>query len=343
MLDDLNVIQEKDSKDALSVAAAEAEQVKFSAELEGEVKEGKVSNVIVAGMGGSALAAGLVKNWLDLNTPFEIIRDYKLPKLVNEESLVIISSYSGNTEEVLAALEDAEAKKAKITVVTSGGKLAEIAKAKNYPLVALPGGLQPRMALINNMCGLLRILEDYRLVKGKLAEVSELADWLQSEVENWLPEVPSQSNLAKQLALKSAGKTPVIYAGPLMAPVAYKWKISFNENSKNVAFYNYFSEFNHNEIMGWVSHPVEKPFVIFNLISGFENPRILKRFDISEKLLSGRWPSPITVELKGDSVIKQMLLGSILADFVSIYLAILNGVDPTQVEVLEKLKTELKK
>ncbi len=343
MLDDLNVIQQRDSKDALSVAAAEAEQVRFSAELEGEIKEGKVTNILVAGMGGSALAAGLIKNWLGLSVPFEVVRDYTLPSYVDTESLVIISSYSGNTEEVLSALDDAKSKKAKIAIVTSGGELAKIAKARDYPLVALPAGLQPRMALINNMCGLLRILEDYRLVKGKLAEVSSLTGWLQNEIKDWLPEIPSQVNLAKQLALKAAGKTPIIYAGPLMAPVAYKWKISFNENSKNVAFYNYFSEFNHNEIMGWVSHPIEKPFVIFNLISGFENQRILKRFDISDKLLSGRWPSPITIELKGDTIIKQMLLGSILADFVSIYLAILNGIDPTQVEVLERLKTELKK
>ncbi len=343
MLDDLNVIRGKDPSDALAVAAVEVDQVKFSAELEGKIGDEKIENIIVAGMGGSALAAGLAKNWLDLNLPFEVTRDYKLPEYVNKNSLVVVSSYSGNTEETLSALTDAEVKGAQIAVISSGGKLAEIAKTKSYPLITLPAGLQPRMAVINNLCGLLQILENHEIVSGKLAEIAGIADWLQAETKAWLPEVPTQDNLAKQLALKSAGKTPIIYAGPIMAPVAYKWKISFNENAKNIAFCNHYSEFNHNEIMGWVSHPVEKPFVIFNLLSDFENPRILKRFEISAKLLSGRWPSPIDIELKGDSVIKQMLLASILADFVSIYLAILNGIDPTKVELLEKLKTELAK
>ncbi len=343
MLDDLNVIRQKDPHDALSVAAGEVEQLGFQVVIENEdtIVSG-IDTIVVAGMGGSALAAGIARSWLNTSIPFEVVKDYVLPAYVNEKTLVIASSYSGNTEETLAALSQAEEKNAKIAVITAGGKLAETAKAKHYPLTILPANVQPRMAVHYNLRGLIYLLERYEIVRGKYNEIAAAQDWLKEEIKQWLPEVELTHNAAKQLAEKSAGKTAIIYAGPLMAPVAYKWKISFNENAKNIAFCNYYSEFNHNEIMGWVSHPVEKPFVIFNLLSGFEHPRILKRFEITEKLLSGRWPHPIDIELKGDSMIKQLLFGSVLADFVGIYLAILNGIDPTQVEVLEKLKAELK-
>lgn len=139
----------------------------------------------------------------------------------------------------------------------------------------------------------------------------------------------------------AVGKTPVFYAGTLMAPVAYKWKISWNENAKNVAFWNELPEFNHNEFIGWSSHPVEKPFAIFDLVSRFEHPRILKRFEVSDRLLSGRRPKAHTVELKGQTPLQQMLWADILADFTSIYVAILNGVNPTPVDLVEKLKVEL--
>ena len=139
------------------------------------------------------------------------------------------------------------------------------------------------------------------------------------------------------------GKTPVVYAGSKMSSIGYKWKISFNENAKNVAFCNEVPEFNHNEFIGWTSHPIEKPFAVIDLVSKFEHPQILKRFEVSDRLLSGQRPHAITVNLEGETPLHQMLWGCILGDFVSIYLAILNGVDPTPVPAVEKLKVELAK
>ncbi len=344
MLDDLNVIKQKDSKNALGVAASEVDQLQFDAVIENrEAVSSDVETIVVAGMGGSALAAGIAKSWLNVDVPFEIVKNYEVPNYVNEKTLVIASSYSGNTEETLAALERAKAKNARIVVIASGGKLVDIARENSFPLVVLPANIQPRMAVNYNLRGLVQILESYNIVQGKYEEIALAHDWLKKEVEKWLPDVGENENLAKQLALKIAGKTPVIYAGEVMAPVAYKWKISFNENAKNVAFYNQLPEFNHNEFIGWTSHPIEKPFAVFDLISGFENKRTLQRFAISDQLLSGKRPKANTIELAGDSAIKQMLWGSILADFVSIYLAILNGVDPTPVDLIEKLKEELAK
>jgi glucose/mannose-6-phosphate isomerase len=198
------------------------------------------------------------------------------------------------------------------------------------------------MAVIYNLKALIALLATFSVVEASRAEeITQLSTWLHSETRRWEREVTTDKNYAKQLALLAVGKTPVIYGGSITAPAAYKWKISWNENAKNVAFWNEYPEFNHNEFMGWTSHPVEKPFVVFDLVSNFEHSQILKRFEVSDRLLSGMRPKAITVNLQGQSVLAQLLWASILADFVSIYVAILNGVDPTPVAQIETLKREL--
>jgi glucose/mannose-6-phosphate isomerase len=174
-----------------------------------------------------------------------------------------------------------------------------------------------------------------------LHDLENISEWLSQESASWLPEVPTEQNYAKQLALETIGKTPVFYGSPLTAPLAYKWKISWNETSKNTAFWNEYPEFNHNEFMGWTSHPIEKPFVVFDIKSSFDRPRVLQRFELSDRLLSGKRPQAKEILLKGDTLLAQMVWGAILADFASIYTAILNGVDPTPVVLIEKLKQEL--
>jgi len=200
------------------------------------------------------------------------------------------------------------------------------------------------MAVIYSLRALFEVLNAFKLIdRTYIDELAATSAWLEKESALWTKDVPTKQNYAKQLALIAVGKTPVFYGGSLMAPLAYKWKISWNENAKNVAFWNYLPEFNHNEFLGWTSHPVEKPFAVFDLVSELENPRTLKRFSLSDKLLSGRRPKATVVPIEGDSLLKQMLWGSILADFVSIYVAILNGVDPTQVDLIEKFKKALEK
>ncbi len=345
MLDDENVLKQRDPHDALGVAATQFEQARFAVEVAHPEHDGReIHRVIVAGMGGSALAALLVTSWLgkELTVPFEVVRDYSLPGYADYNTLVIASSYSGNTEETLAALKDAQGRSSQIAIIAAGGKLKDLADESSIANVVLPAGLQPRMALIFNLRALVALLAHFGVISyNRFAEIADQADWLGEETLKWVSGVTTDKNYAKQLALLSVGKTPVIYAGPLMAPIAYKWKISWNENAKNTAFWNEYSEFNHNEFIGWSSHPVEKPFVVFDLRSKHENPRIITRMEISDRLLSGKRPKAIDVELQGKSTIAQMLWGCILADFVSIYVAILNGVDPVPVELIEKLKKEL--
>ena len=345
MLDDQNVIKQRDPSDALGVAANQYQQARFAVEICQPEHDGRaISRIVIAGMGGSALAALLVKSWLkdELAVSFEVVRDYQLPGYVDNSTLVIASSYSGNTEETLSCLEQARQRGAQVAVIASGGALIEQAQHYDMTYVALPQDLQPRMAVIYNLRALVALLAHFGQASHLLfEEIAHASDWLQRESEQWGSTVTVDKNYAKQLALQAVGKTPVFYGGNLTAPVAYKWKISWNENAKNVAFWNEYPEVNHNEFMGWTSHPVEKPFAVFDLVSSLEHPQILKRFAVSDRLLSGKRPKAHTVTLQGDSLIKQLLWGGILADFVSIYVAILNGADPTPVALIEKLKKEL--
>lgn len=343
-LDNTNILSQKDPEGALDIAAEQYTQAEFIAKVwNPDHDDREITGIVVTGMGGSALAALLVKSWLksELSVPFDIVRGYDLPAYVGRNTLVIASSYSGNTEETISALEQAEAAGAQMGVIASGGKLIDIATEYSISHVSLPQGLQPRMGVIYNLRALLALLENFGIVHGKLAEVEALTGWLGRESANWEKQVPHGENFAKQLAEEAVGKTPVFYGGALTAPVAYKWKISWNENAKNVAFWNEYPEFNHNEFIGWTSHPVEKPFAIFDLVSDKEHGQIKKRFEVSDRLLSGKRPKARVIELQGESVIAQLLWGSILADFVSIYVAVLNGVDPTPVGLIEELKKAL--
>jgi glucose/mannose-6-phosphate isomerase len=345
VLDNANTLKQRDPEGALGVSMLQYEQARFEPVVLDKENDGRpITGVIVTGMGGSPLAALLGKAWLKdvLQVPFEIVRNYDLPAYVNPNTLVIASSYSGNTEETLSALNQAEKIGAQLGVIAAGGKLIDIATDKTITHVQLPTGVQPRMTVIYNLKALLAVLENFDVIQpGKQVEIAELSGWLESEIARWAPEVPSDQNYAKQLAEEAVGKTPIFYGGALTSPLAYKWKISWNENAKNVAFWNEYPEYDHNEFIGWTSHPIEKPFAIFDLISSLEHPQILKRFELSDRLLSGKRPKATVINLAGETLIAQLLWGTILADFVSIYVAILNGVDPTPVELVEKLKKEL--
>lgn len=341
MLDDLKYIHTKDAEDALGIASKQWQQLETVYDVP-EINA-VVENIVFAGMGGSALAALLSLTWPSYNLPFEIWRKYDAPAYVSDKTLFIVSSYSGNTEESISALVQAEEKGAVIVVIASGGKLIDIAKEKGFPCVVLPKASQPRFGALNSVKALVTILERAGLVYEEDAEqtLHRAAEFLRTEIMNWTADVPTSNNPAKQLALEIAGTTPVIYAGPKMFPAAYKWKISFNENAKNVAWCNEIPEFSHNEFLGWTSHPVDKPYSVIDLRSGFEHGRVQKRFEVTERLLSGRRPQAHVVEAKGQTVLEQLLYLVAFGDFVSLYTALLNGLNPTPVDLIEKMKHAL--
>mgnify|MGYP006197232655 CR=1 FL=1 len=342
VLDDLKMIHERDAQDALGIAEKQYEQLLHSYEIAQWDDDFTPKNVVYAGMGGSSLSALLSQCWPKHTVPFEVCRTYDIPGYVGNDTLFIAASFSGTTEETLAALSRAEEAGARIAVIASGGKLAEIAQSKGYAFAQLPQISQPRYGALYVLKAIVQLLVMAKLTDQNVpSELEQQSEWLKGHTASWRADVATANNPTKQLAQEVAGTTPVIYASDQFFPVAYKWKISFNENAKNVAWCNAVPEFNHNEFLGWSSHPVDKPYTVIDLRSSLDHPQIQKRFDISDRLLSGKRPAAHSVELQGETALQQMLYGVAFGDFVSLYTALLNGLNPTPVDLITKLKTEL--
>lgn len=303
-----------------------------------------LENIVVAGMGGSALAGDIAKNWLGsrLAKPLEIIRGYDVAGYVGPTTLFIASSYSGNTEETLSALEQAEKRSARIMVMTAGGKLLEIAHAKKYSTLELPQVSQPRLSVFAGLKALTCVFSDLGWI-GEMdvrRELLETANWLDVEKSMLSLDNLKEGNLALALARHLHKFSAVIYGGPALHSAVYKWKIDINENAKQLAFCNVYPELNHNEYQGWL-FPEKKLVASVQLESSLDSPRVLKRFDITREILASHGFEPIVVHAKGRTHIQQLLWTILLGDYVSSYLGILNGIDPTPVELVEELKKKL--
>ena len=340
MLDDAKYIEQFDRTNLLAVVAGQGAQLRQQYEFDVPEVE-NLQNIVVAGMGGSAIAAEFVRHWLadTLPVPLEIVRDYDLPHYVGENSLVVISSLSGNTEETLSCFEQAKKTGAGIIIMTAGGTLA---KQEGFSIIDIPGGTQPRMSVLYGVKALATLLEELNVVDGVVAELEANADWLLEEASYFIQNVPEADNAAKQIAKKLVGHPVVVYGATVLAQPAMKWKIDINENAKNQAFYYALPEFNHNEFQGWLN-PKNTMLRVVQLHSSLDSKRIQKRFEVSNRLLSGSMPAPIVVEAQGETKLQHMLWTTLLGDFVSAYLGCLNQVDPTPVDLVEKFKVELDK
>lgn len=343
MLDNVTQISQVDKSNILAFIAKQPAQLQHQFGISSEVLGDRpIQNVVFSGMGGSSLVAEFVHAWPKLDVPFVVSKGYDLPEWVNEDTLVICASYSGNTEETLASLNRATEKNAQIVVITHGGTLLECAQNEQLPFIEIPECPQPRTSVFYAYRAVVEIFIAAGLIaETTLAELESIVPQLSAACDSWAASVPTKENMAKQLAEMMVGKTPIIYGGAVTYAAAYKWKISVNENAKNTAWCNQLPEFNHNEFIGWSSHPVEKPFAVFDLISSFEHERILERFEVTDRLLSGKRPKAVRVEAKGDSVVEQLLYLVLLGDFATTYLAVLNNVDPTPVDLVEKFKKAL--
>ena len=201
MLDDANVLKQCDPNGALEIAAMQYEQASFNVELQNVENDNRpIDNAVVAGMGGSALAGLIVKSWLksEMILPMEIVRSYDLPMYVNRNTLVIVSSYSGNTEETISCLEQAESKGAQVAIIASGGRLVGHANQNQTTYALLPADMQPRMAVIYNLCALIVLLANFKIVSNdKINEIASITDWLRSESAKWASDVGASNNYAK--------------------------------------------------------------------------------------------------------------------------------------------------
>ncbi len=305
-----------------------------------------IKNIVLIGMGGSAIGGDLARSYLNskLEVPFHICRHYKMPEFVDDETLVIASSYSGNTEETLSALDDALDRKAMIAAISTGGMMAEVCKINGIPLATLPAGMQPRAALGFSFVPLLVLLEKVKLVPGMVNEISGTIEKLKIYRQEYIEDAPVKNNEAKKLAQKLQGKIVIVYSGPTLTDaVAVRWKGQICENSKTLAFANQFAEFNHNELVGWsdIMRKYSENLVVIILRDKDDHVQIKKRMDIVKPLIEDTGAEVIEVESRGAGELERMFSLIQMGDFVSYYLAILNKQDPTPVITIEMLKAAL--
>jgi glucose/mannose-6-phosphate isomerase len=306
---------------------------------------GQTSTVVVCGMGGSAMAADLISAYLSpqLTVPLTVVRGYQLPNYVGSNSLVIASSYSGNTEETLAAFADASSRGAKRLCMCSGGALAEAAREAAVEVIPLPVGYPPRCTVGYSFFALLTVTERLGFAAYRRDHLDECEEVLNDLVPLYESLNPTDSNEAKRLARALEGKLPVVYApaAPL-GPVAYRWQTQLNENSKVLAHHGTLPEMNHNEIVGW-QHP--KPLLkstrILFLRHKTEGEKLARRAEVSASLLREAGFEVEEVWAKGHGSLAAMFSLLYLGDWASYYLALLNGTDPTPVARIDRLKEAL--
>lgn len=302
-----------------------SKQFLFKPEIQNKEKLSKKSSFVALGMGGSALAPLLLKTWkpeLDIL----IHRDYGLPETELANKLIVLSSYSGNTEEVIDAFQKAKEKNLSMAVISTGGKLLSLAKENNVPYIQMPDtGIQPRLALGLSIKAFLKILGE----EEELKRIKDLAISLNPA---------DYEEAGKKLAGKMKNHIPVIYASTRNFSLAYNWKIKFNETGKIPAFHNVFPELNHNEMTGFdANKELSENFYFVILKDEQDSPKILKRMEILESLLKARGLKVETIELKGE-IWQKMFASILLADFAAYYTALGYGMEPEQVPMVEEFK-----
>ncbi|MBC7229282.1 MAG: bifunctional phosphoglucose/phosphomannose isomerase [Actinobacteria bacterium] len=304
-----------------------------------------ISRVAFVGMGGSAIGGDILRALLEdvVGMPMSVHRSYRLPSLLGPDTLAVFVSYSGNTEETLSALDDAVYLGCKVLVLTTGGKLLERARANRFPALLVPGGLQPRAALGYLSLTAAAAMERMGLIQGFTRVAHETAEALRGKGEQWGRLSPLERNFAKQLAVRLRGKVPVIYGVEgILSVAAYRWKCQFNENSKVPAFCHALPEMNHNEIVGWhaLDDHARRVEAIF-LAEEDDASRVAKRVEITADLLREKVGGVTVLRVGGGTRTERLFSAIHLGDFVSAYLAVLNGVDPTPVEVITLLKERM--
>lgn len=327
----------------------------FPAQVEEAVRIGKravgpktalqVRNIVVNGLGGSAIGGDLLRSYLagELKVPFIINRGYTLPEFVNEHSLVVISSYSGNTEETIAAHREAIKRGAKVLCISSGGETGRTAVKNRQPLITVPKGFPPRAALGYSFFPLLVTLGKLKFIRPRDKDIRETITLLRKKSKLYAS--LTSANVALELAKQLYTKIPIVYsASERFDVVNLRWRGQLAENAKVLAFGHVLPEMNHNELVGWkvLQRHMEEMVVIF-LRDKDDHERTKIRMEITKSIVGGYAKKIIEVESEGTSLLARMFSLVYLGDWVSYYLAMLNGVDPTPVKVIDYLKHELGK
>jgi glucose/mannose-6-phosphate isomerase len=329
--------------------------IEFPNQIENAVRIGKkypapyngssIKNIVVTGLGGSAIGGDLLRSYLaeELKIPFAVNRHYFLAEYVDKSSLVIVSSYSGNTEETIASHKDATQRKAKVLCISTNGETERLAKKYQQPLIPIPKGFPPRAALGYSFFPILITLAKMKLIGSKEKDIRETVSLLKKKSKEY--GVGREENTAIALAYELYGKLPIIYsAAERFDVVSLRWRGQIAENAKMLAFGHVVPEMNHNELVGWkVLKKQMKQMAVVFLRDREDYPRVKIRMDIMKEILQKYASKVIEVESEGRSLLARMFSLIYLGDWVSFYLAILNREDPTPVKVIDYLKNELSK
>ena len=303
-----------------------------------------VDKVVILGMGGSAIGGDIVRSLaLKAGKAAVVVqRDYYLPHWVDERTLVIASSYSGNTEETISAFSEALKLPARKLVITTGGRLQELAAENGVPMFVFHYKAEPRAALGYSFFSILAFFQSMGLIEVDHEDINEAIDVLDKASGDLSKDVPCEKNPAKQLASKLQGRLAVIYGADFLSRVADRWKAQINECIKGLAFAECFPELNHNAVVGY-SFPdwLNQKVTVVLLRSPLMDPRILTRYDVTRELLDSAGIDSEVVEPRGNSELAQLMSAVSLGDYVSYYLAMLNGVDPSPVQPIDYLKQRL--
>jgi glucose/mannose-6-phosphate isomerase len=306
----------------------------------------KIDNVVVAGMGASAISGDIMASLFrdKLDVPMIVNREYDLPKWVNKDTLVICISYSGNTDETLSSFKIASQKKCKIICISTGGKLQDLAEKREVPFVKIPSGIQPRAATAYLLFPSIIFLKRIGLLKTAIeTDIQETIAVTQDFVTMNKKMAADESNLAKQSAKKIFGTIPQIYGWGIYTPIAIRWRHQFNENSKVIARTDLAPDCNHNDIVGWSANPeISKQFscILFR-DKDEESVDMTTRLNFMRDLFHSTAGNVIEVSPKGKSQLAKMMYLMCLGDFTSCYLAVLRGVDPSPVDIITELKKRL--
>jgi glucose/mannose-6-phosphate isomerase len=348
VLDDVGAVSRLDAGEMLAAVAALPDQIRDAWQLSRSLTVSDahraVRGVVVLGMGGSAIAADLVRGAFSdrLTVPILTVRDYELPAWVDRETLVVAASYSGSTEETISSLATALERRCPVAVITTGGALHDVARRASLPLLAFPGGGQPRAAVGYGLVLLAGLLERSGLMTVTEAEVEDAAMAAVATAADCGPETPTERNHAKQLAWSLVDRLPIVEAAGFLAPVARRWKTQLNENSKTMAVYEELPEATHNTVVGYAQPESLRDhlYVVF-LASPSDHPRNSLRASLSAELLGIEQIAHQVVPIRGNSRLAQTVAAIALGDYVSTYLGMLYGLDPTPVEAITVIKTRL--
>jgi glucose/mannose-6-phosphate isomerase len=305
-----------------------------------------VDSVLVTGLGGSAIGGDVLRSvvWRKACVAVSVNRHYLLPAWVGRGTLVVCSSYSGDTEETLSAFADAVRRRARILVISSGGRLTREARRRRIPVCAVPPGYPPRSAFGYSFVTLLSSLEALGLLAPQGRDFEEAMSRMERMSAELAPGVPSSRNEAKRIAAFLHGRLPIVYAGQdHMDAVGLRWRGQLNENAKQVALGNVLPEMNHNEVVGFTlpGPLLRRSAVVLLRDPKGDHPQVSRRFEALRAILRGRVAGVREVRARGRSVLSRVLTALYLGDFVSVYLAYLRRVDPTPVEVIDRLKKTL--